>query len=111
MAKQKGPAALNSRVIRISLGTYQLLKELAEKSNRTLAETLDLLITDQVSKETITVPRKQIPSPVIVATSRPAIVATVVKRAIGTASKPAALSINGDKHITIAVKPKGGNYE
>jgi len=45
--KQKCPAELNSRVIRISLKAYELLKVLSLKLNLTMAEALDKLITRQ----------------------------------------------------------------
>ena len=88
----KYPSELNTATVRISLGTYQLLTELAKANGKTIAETLDLVITSQAPEEAITVPHAHIPT-----------VYTVVK------AKPIlALSVNGNKRVAVAIKSKGG---
>lgn len=84
------PSELNTWTVRISRGTYALLKELATKNRLTIAEALDLLVTDRAPKETIAVSRSQIPMSPFVARPMPV------------------LSVNGDKHTGLAVRPKGG---
>jgi len=94
----KYPSELNTATVRISLGTYQLLTELAKANGKTIAETLDLVITSQ-APETITVHRTRIPVTVIEA--KPKLVN------IPILSKPA-ISVNGDKRVAVAIRSKGG---
>jgi len=87
--KQKCPAELNSRVIRISLATYSLLQKLSKKYDLTIAETLDLLIAGDAKPKAITVvPRTQI----AVAMLEPSLV------------------VNGRKPAVLKTKPKGVRY-
>lgn len=44
MPKGQSPSELNSKVIRINIGSYLLLKELSQKLNLTIAEALSLLL-------------------------------------------------------------------
>jgi hypothetical protein len=93
MAKKKYPSELNSKVVRIDIGIYQLLTELATKYNLTLGEALNQLVTDRVKQENWLVPRAQIPMPAFIARST------------------LALSVNGDKHIAFVIRPKGGKIQ
>jgi hypothetical protein len=63
----------NTRVIRVTLGDYGLLKELSNKGNCSIAEVLHLVITEQAKREAIVVPPAQIPMPVFSITGKPAI--------------------------------------
>ena len=106
MAKQKGPAALNSRVIRISLGTYRLLKELATKNRLTIAEALHSLITDRAAEEAIVVPRSQIP---LVVVARPKLASLCrTKPAVQVTSIPTpavrVIGTNVKLHVNVAGK-------
>jgi len=91
--KLKYPSELNSTTVRINLGTYVLLKELATKNDLTIAEALELLVTDRAAKETVTVPRTQIPMAIFAARPKPA------------------LSVNGNKRVAFAIRPKGGTIQ
>jgi len=82
MAKNS-PATLNSKTVRISLHTYSILREMSEHTSLSIAEALDKLLWD-----TKTIPRVLMP-------------------AIATRTKPV-LSVNGNKHVAIAIKSKGG---
>jgi hypothetical protein len=89
MAK-KYPSELNTRTVRITIGDYALLREISLKMDVTMAEALHLVITEQAKRETISVPRSQIPMPVFRLTGRPTIVA------------------DGNKHVAFVIKPRGG---
>ena len=92
MAKGKSPSELNSKVIRINIGIYQLLAELAAKHGLTMAEALDQLVTGRARREELVVPRTQIPMPVFRVTP-------VTSIAVNGA---------GAKHSAFKIKPKGG---
>jgi len=98
MAKKKYPSELNSKTVRINLGTYQLLAELATKNGLTIAEALDLLITNQTIPARPTMARAQMPMPVFSSQAKPV---------LSYRAKPV-ISINGNKHTSFAMKPKGG---
>ena len=93
MARKKYPSHLNSRVVRINLGTYQLLAELAAKNGLTIAEALDLLITNQTIRAKPVIARSQMPMPILAYQAKPV------------------LSLNGNRHITFGIKPKGGSIQ
>ena len=95
MAKRKGPAALNSRVTRISLHTYMILKDMSEHTGLSIAEALDKLLWD-----TKTIPK--VLTPAITAIPKLALSPMIAKPI-------PALSVHGDKHVAVAgMKPKGG---
>ena len=89
MAKNS-PGALNTRVIRIGIGDYALLKEVSQRAGVTFAEAFHLVITEQAKREAIVVPRSQIPMSVFRVTSVPTI------------------AVNGNRRVTFKIKPKGG---
>ncbi len=49
--KHKGPAELNSRVIRINLDTYQIIRGLSLRDNITMDEALTKLIVGRLKPE------------------------------------------------------------
>jgi len=101
--KHKCPAELNSRVIRISLRTYKLLKELSLLAGVTMAEAVDQLLAKQAKLK---------PEPVAMAT-KPAFrvttpVALPVKAPIAYRSGPiTALATNGHRAVAFRIQPKG----
>jgi len=100
----KYPSELNTKTVRINLGTYQLLTELATKSNLTIAEALDLVVTDRATKETVTVPRTQIPMPLTTAYQ------VITPLALGVKLQPT-IATNGSKRAAFRIKTKGVRYE
>ena len=94
--KHKCPAELNSRVVRINVGDWQLLAELSQKLDITMAKALHLLITDQARREQLVTSRTQIPMPLT--TAYPATLAT-------------AIATNGSKVAAFRIKPRGTRYD
>lgn len=91
MAKRKYPSELNTRTVRVNIGDWLMLLELARQQDTTVAKILHLAITGQARREQVTiVPRTQIPMPVFRVTPQPTIVA------------------NGNKSVAFQIKPKGG---
>ena len=95
--KLKYPSELNTTTVRINLGTYVLLKELATKNGLTIAEALDLVITDRAAEEVVTVHRTQIPMPVFRVAAMPAIRVAPVTT----------IATNGSKAAAFRITPKG----
>ena len=103
--KQKCPAELNSRVVRIHIGDYLLLTELRHKLGKTIAEVLHLVITQQARQESIPItPRTQIPMAL----------GTTAYRARPTTAYQAepitAIATNGDKAVAFRIKPRGARH-
>jgi len=68
MAKRKYPSELNTRTVRVNIGDWHLLMELARQHDTTVAKILHLAIIGQAKQEAVTVtPRTQIPLPIITA--------------------------------------------
>ncbi len=93
MKKNKSPSELNTKVVRVNIGDWHLLMELARQHDTTVAKVLHLAITDRARQDSVTViPRTQIPM------------------AIGTTAYRAtpitAIATNGDKAIAFRIKPK-----
>jgi len=114
--KLKYPSELNTTTVRINLGTYVLLKELATKNGLTIAEALELLVTGQTIRARPVIAQSQIPmSPVLTyrAKQLSPLVAEPIPATISSSIKPIpALSVNGDKHAaTAGMKPKGGKIQ
>jgi len=98
MAKHKSPSVLNSRVIRVNIGDWHLLMELARQHDTTVANVLHLAIAGQARQNQVAViPRTQIPM------------------AIGTiafkTSPQTAIATNGDKAVVFRIKSKGVRRE
>lgn len=103
--KQKCPAELNSRVIRIGLKTYELLRELSLKLNLTMAEALDKLITSQrepTRQASVTQPVTQ---PAFEVRTQPAFEVTGPV-ALRLRLQPT-IATNGSKVTAFRIKPKG----
>ena len=96
MAKWKADYHKNTKVIRVTLGQYGLLKQLADNHGLSIAEALDLILHGRAQQEQISAPAAQIPILEFTAAAKPAF--TVRARPI--------LSTNG--HIPISTKAKGG---
>ena len=104
MAKHKSPAQLNSRVVRINLGTYQVLLGLSQSLKVTMAEALDLAITQKARQERLVTPEIQIPIPLATAYRATSITAY---RGIPTAT----IATNGNKAVAFRIKTKGVRRE
>jgi len=98
MAKRKYPSELNSRTVRVNIGDWYLLMDLASQHDTTVAKVLHLAITDQAKQEREATPRTQIPMPII--TAKPIPVLHVTPQPV--------LTINGNKAGVFVIKPKGG---
>jgi len=98
MAKRKYPSELNTRSIRVNIGDWHLLTELARQHDTTVAKVLHLAITDQAKQEREATPRAQIPMPIIIAKPIPVLHVT---------PQPV-IAINGNKAGVFVIKPKGG---
>jgi hypothetical protein len=62
MAKGRSPSELNTKVIRVHIGDWQMLLQLSRKLRVTVAEALHLAITQQAARQQVIVtPRTQIP--------------------------------------------------
>jgi len=98
MAKRKYPSELNTRMIRVNVGDYHLLMELARQHDTTVAKVLHLAITGQARQNQVTVtPRTQIP----MAMSLPI---------LGVTPK-ATFATNGSKAAAFRIKPRGVKRE
>jgi len=94
MAKRKYPSELNTRTVRVNIGDWLMLLELARQHDTTVAKVLHIAIIGTASQEAVTVtPRTQIPM------------------AIGTTAYRAtpitAIATNGDKGVAFRIQPKG----
>jgi len=88
----------NTKVIRVTLGQYGLLKQLAGKYNVSIAQALDLILRDKAEQEQIAVPASQIPMPVFQARAKPAVIASNGHPApviLMARTKPAVVTNNG----------------
>ena len=92
MAKRKYPSEVNTRTIRIHVGAWELIRDMAAKADVPIAVIMDRLLAGEVmrSEPIVTIPANQIPMPTIGVNAR------------------TALSINGDRRIAFTIKPKGG---
>ena len=92
MARNKYPSEENTRVVRINVGTYALLRELAAKHRLTMAEALDEFVTEQAEREKILVPPAQMPM-----------------AAFRVMPAPPVIAVNGAgvTHSAFKIRPKG----
>jgi len=98
MAKRKYPSELNTRTVRVNIGDWHLLMELARQHDTTVAKVLHLAIIGQARQNQVTVtPRTQIPM------------------ALGTtayrATPKTVMATNGSKAAAFRIKPKGAKYD
>lgn len=94
--RQKSPSELNTKTIRINIGDYLLLTELSRRAGVTMAEALRLVLHRLEPEKKVS--PTQVPMPVWTITPRP------VK---GVEPRPV-ITVNGNKHVAIRIKPKGG---
>lgn len=88
---RKYPSELNTRTIRVTIGDWAMLNDLASKANVTVAEAFHLVITEQARREQVTiVPRAQLRMVPITTPS---------------------IAVNGSKPAAFTSKPKGVRYE
>jgi len=98
MAKRKYPSELNTRTVRVNIGDWHLLMELARQHDTTVAKVLHLAITDRARQDSVTItPRTQIPM----------LLGTTAYRA----TPIAAIATNGSKAVAFRIKPKGVRRE
>ncbi len=90
--RQKSPAELNSKTIRIHIDTYRILRSLSLRDNITMDAALTKLITGKLKPAPKPEP-VQIPLPVFF---KPKAVSSPI-----VAFKPKAVSGNGVSHVTI----------
>lgn len=101
MAKRKYPSELNSRTVRVNIGDWHLLMELARQHDTTVAKVLHLAITGQARQEQVTrVSPAQIPMPAFRVTGVPALRVAPVTT----------IATNGNKAVAFRIKPKGARY-
>lgn len=90
MAKRKYPSELNTRTVRVDIGTWQLLKSLAYSRDCTMNEALHIALRGELEREAKVKPsRAQMP----MIPTEPSVV------------------VNGKKSVAFRIKPKGVNYE
>ncbi|MBA7547235.1 hypothetical protein ES705_39646 [subsurface metagenome] len=99
--KYKYPSELNTRSVRVNIGDYHLLMELARQHDTTVAKVLHLAIIGTASQEEIVTPRTQIPM-AIGTTAYRAIPITAIR-----ATPITAIATNGSKVTAFRIKPKG----
>jgi len=97
MAKRKYPSELNTRSIRVNIGDWHLLMELARQHDTTVAKVLHLAIIGEARQSQVTViPRTQISM----------LLGTTAYRA-----RPiTAIATNGSKAAAFRIRPKGVKY-
>ncbi|MBA7555759.1 hypothetical protein ES705_48443 [subsurface metagenome] len=99
MTKRKYPSELNTKPIRVNIGDWQLLTELARQLDITIAKALHRLLTRGIEHEPETAtPRTQIPMPIF--TAKPIPVLHVTPQPV--------IAVNGHKAGVFVIKPKGG---
>jgi hypothetical protein len=91
MAKRKYPSELNTRTVRVNIGDWHLLMELARQHDTTVAKVLHLAITDQARQEQVT---RISPAQIPMAAFRVAPVTSI--------------AVNGNKQVAFKIKPRGG---
>ncbi|GAH90011.1 unnamed protein product [marine sediment metagenome] len=105
MTKRKYPSELNTRSIRVNIGDYHLLMELARLHDTTVAKVLHLAITKQAERELVVTPRTQIPMPINFAFQVTDIPVPAVRIA-----PVMAIATNGSGAAAFRIKPKGVAY-
>jgi len=112
MAKRKYPSELNTRTVRVNIGDWHLLMELARQHDTTVAKVLHLAITDRARREEIVTPQTQIPMPL---TTAYRVIPTTAVRAIPTTAVRAipitTIATNGSKATVFRIKPKGARHD
>ncbi|MBA7588284.1 hypothetical protein ES708_30338 [subsurface metagenome] len=105
--RQKSPAELNSKTIRINLDTYRVIRGLSLRDNITMDEALTKLIIAKPKPE-----HKPVGIPTKPAFTVRAPVALPVTSPIAYRSKAVtAIATNGSKGVAFRIKSKGVRYE
>ena len=104
MAKRKYPSELNSRTVRVNIGDWHLLMELARQHDTTVAKILHLAITDRARQEAVVTPRTQIPMPLTTAYQ------VMPELAVAVTPKTK-FATNGGKGAAFRITPKGARYD
>ncbi len=99
MAKRKYPSELNTRTVRVNIGDWHLLLELARQHDTTVAKVLHLAITDRVRQDELVkvIPQAQIPLAIHIPL-------------VGVEPKSKFVT-NGNKAAAFRIKSKGVRYE
>ncbi|MBA7553962.1 hypothetical protein ES705_46568 [subsurface metagenome] len=106
MTKRKYPSELNTRSIRVNIGDWHLLMELARQHDTTVAKVLHLAIAGQAERELVITPRAKIlPEQILMP-------AFNVPSSLAFRSAPVtAIATNGSKGAAFRIKTKGARYE
>lgn len=103
--RQKSPSELNTKTVRVNIGDWHLLMELARQHDTTVAKVLHLAITKQAASEVAVTPRAQIPMAI----------GTTAYRALGTTAYRIApvttIATNGSKSAAFRIKTGRVKYE
>ena len=97
MVKRKYPSELNTRSIRVNIGDWHLLNEMARRYDTTVAKVLHMAIGERARQDRVAVtPRTQIPMTL----------GTTVYQV-----KPVtAMATNGNKGVAFRIKPGSVRY-
>jgi len=96
MTKRKYPSELNTRTVRVNIGDWHLLMDLAYQRDTTVAKVLHLAITKQAERELVVTPRTQIPM--------------AIDTIAYQVTPQTAIATNGSKAVAFRIKPKGARY-
>jgi len=105
MTKRKYPSELNTRSIRVNIGDWHLLMELARQHDTTVAKVLHLAITDRARQDRVVTPRTQIPMALGITAYRATPITAI--RAIPIT----AIATNGSQAVAFRIQPKGARYD
>ncbi|GAJ13675.1 unnamed protein product [marine sediment metagenome] len=106
MAKHKSPSVLNTRVTRIFLADYLLLKDLSNKAGISMAEALNKVLT----RDWAATKSAQIPLPVTMAEAMPAPVFRATTLVTLPVKPQSTIATNGSKAAAFRIKPKGARH-
>jgi len=111
MARRKYPSELNTRIIRVNIGDWHLLMELARQHDTTVAKVLHLAITKQAERELVVTPKVQIPMALDTAFQVMPSYSVGIHRPMSVTTAKAAIATNGSKVAAFRIKPKGARYD
>ncbi|MBA7553739.1 hypothetical protein ES705_46338 [subsurface metagenome] len=103
MAKRKYPSELNTRSIRVNIGDWHLLMELARQHDTTVAKVLHLAITKQAASSLTVAPRTQIPMALNTTYQ-------VIPELAIAITPQSIIATNGSKGVAFRIKTKGVRY-
>ena len=112
MARRKYPSELNTRIIRVNIGDWHLLIELARQHDTTVAKVLHLAITKQAERELVVTPKIQIPMALDTAFQvMPQPTITVSPELTIAVTPQSKIATNGSKGAAFRISPKGARYD